>query len=729
LNLGKKNYNLADENIFTTKQMKNLLLLLFVAWTNLASAQWNNDPANPLVVSNEQNFQNGPQSYPDGEGGAYIMWQDDRTTYGKKEVYGQHVDADGNDLWEEGGRLILTDTKDIEWFRFIRYASDGKMIISWYAADDGVANPDDKLWVQELDNEGMKVWANDLAISEESPVGSLSVGYFINVIIKRDALGFQVCMMILTYGYDRIRMSRFSEDGSLMMALNGVEIGPLSIGNVSMTSDGGTGAYVYYSSSNGAGAALMCMRVDAYGEELWENWVSAADANGLSYQFSAIGDDAGVTFVWQGNGVNAENLYARRLHPDGSFDWSGNVLAICVAAGAQSNFHWIRSGSEYYITWADGRPGVVGFYAIYAQKFTNSGQTLWADDGVMVANLSTYSPYPRATFAPDGFIYISHESTVNGYVFQKLNTDGELQWDADGEQVAITSVMPNPNTRSEFISGDNLLAVWGVGLSAGGQDGIYMNRVADLTPVTIIQENVSSCDTYTYEDVTYDESGLYEIEIGEDSILQLNLTLLQSSTSQLEVDVCEEFVLNGTIYDESGTYTQVVSNEAGCDSTITLNLSIQNVNNEVTLNGITLTASESNATSYIWVDCATGEGVGEFTQSFTPTVSGSYQVSLIVGDCSSLSDCINVVIINVDDFEGDRISVYPNPFEDVLMVQSDSDHLIMNVCILDATGRMVLNEAINAKSKELSLERLESGHYTLVVESAQGKTTKQLTKK
>jgi hypothetical protein len=63
------------------------------------------------------------------------------------------------------------------------------------------------------------------------------------------------------------------------------------------------------------------------------------------------------------------------------------------------------------------------------------------------------------------------------------------------------------------------------------------------------------------------------------------------------------------------------------------------------------------------------------------------------------------------------------------MVQCDSDDLIMNVCILDATGRMVLNEAINAKSKELSLERLESGHYTLVVESAQGKTTKQLTKK
>jgi hypothetical protein len=215
-----------------------------------------------MIVSDELNYQNGPQAQADGEGGAYIMWLDDRTTFGKKEVYGQHVDADGNDLWEEGGRLILTDTKDIEWFRFSRYAADGKMIIAWYAANDGVANSEDKLWVQELDNEGAKVWSSDLALSEESPDGALSVGYFINVVIKRDALGFQACMMILTYGYDRIRMTRFSEDGSLLMPLNGVEIGPLDIGNVSMTTDGGTGAYVYYSAGNGAGAALLCMHME-----------------------------------------------------------------------------------------------------------------------------------------------------------------------------------------------------------------------------------------------------------------------------------------------------------------------------------------------------------------------------------------------------------------------------------------------------------------------------------
>ena len=36
----------------------------------------------------------------------------------------------------------------------------------------------------------------------------------------------------------------------------------------------------------------------------------------------------------------------------------------------------------------------------------------------------------------------------------------------------------------------------------------------------------------------------------------------------------DAYTLNGTTYNSSGVYTQVISNEAGCDSTITLNLTI-----------------------------------------------------------------------------------------------------------------------------------------------------------
>jgi Secretion system C-terminal sorting domain len=708
--------------------MKNNLLSLLLAFAPfIVKAQWTNDPSNPLLVSDQTNYQNGPQSQSDGQGGAYIFWMDDRATFGKKEVYGQHVDANGNDMWEEGGRLILTDTKDIEWFRFYRYASDGKMIISWYAADDGGAIPEDKVWVQELDNEGAKVWANDLAISEESPDGVLSVGYFINIVIKRDALGFQVCMMITTYGYNRIRMSRFSEEGSLLMQYNGVEIGPLSFGNVSMTSDGGTGAYIYYSTGNGSGAALMCMHVDAYGASLWSDWVSVADANGLSYQFSASGDDTGVTFVWQGNGINVENLYARRLNADGTFAWSGNSVNICVADGAQTTFSWIRSGSDYYITWADGRPGVAGFYAIYAQKFNMMGEIGWADNGIMVADLPTYSPTPRITNGLDGFLYISHISTVHGYVFQKLSTDGELQWDAIGEQVAINSFVPNGNERTEFISANNLLSAWVIPLTVGGADGIYINRVADLTPVTIIQESVTSCGAYVFEDVAYTESGLYEIEVGQDSLLQLDLTILNSTTSELFVEVCESYELNGLVYEESGSYMQVIENSQGCDSIISLQLTISTVNDGITLDGTTLTATQAGA-QYEWIDCNTGESVGTNSQTFTPTVSGSYQVQVVIDECESSSECITVTVINVLDQTQGEILIYPNPFSDYITISSQTGEMLSEIMVSDITGRLVKNVSVNSVSKMIETDELAAGQYMLMVHSLSGIYTYHLVK-
>jgi hypothetical protein len=709
--------------------MKNTLLIsLFSMLSFGAIAQWNNDPANPLLVSNEQNYQNGPQAYPDGEGGAYIMWLDDRTTLAKKEVYGQHVDADGNNLWEDGGRLILTDSKDIEWFRFIRYSADGKMIIAWYAADDGVANSDDKLWVQELDSEGIKVWPSDLALSEESPTGTLSVGYFINIVIKRDAMGFQACMMILTYGYDRIRMTRFSEDGSLMMPLNGVEIGPLDIGNVSMTTDGGTGAYVYYSSGNGAGASLMCMRVDAYGDELWENWISVADPNGLSYQFSAIGDDAGVTFLWQGNGVNVEDLFSRRLNLDGTFAWNGDAISVCTYQGSQTNFTWIKKDDNYYIAWADGRPGLVGYYGIFAQKLNISGQTAWAADGVLVADLNTYGPYPRITFGSDDYLYISHQSTVHGYVFQKLDTDGNVQWNAIGEQVANTSFAPSATDRIEFVSDENLLAVWVKPITSGGQDGIYINKVADLSPVTIIQQFETSCGSYTLDDVVYDQSGVYEIEIGQDSLLQLNLTINQPSNSQLDVNACESYLYNNVLHEESGTFVYVFPNSVGCDSTVVLNLDIELVNTNVSLDGSTLSAEQEGAT-YQWTDCETGEGVGENAQNFTPIVSGEYSVTITSGNCASTSDCIEIVVIGTEEHNAQSFAIYPNPTANLVMIRGQNAQLIDRVYIYEISGRLVGQISVNNLTAIIPVVHLESGIYTLVIESEGEKFSKILIRK
>lgn len=57
----------------------------------------------------------------------------------------------------------------------------------------------------------------------------------------------------------------------------------------------------------------------------------------------------------------------------------------------------------------------------------------------------------------------------------------------------------------------------------------------------------------------------------------VNVTIGANTTSVLNEVVLDSLVLNGQTYTQTGTYTQVLTNAAGCDSTITLNLTISDV--------------------------------------------------------------------------------------------------------------------------------------------------------
>jgi len=65
---------------------------------------------------------------------------------------------------------------------------------------------------------------------------------------------------------------------------------------------------------------------------------------------------------------------------------------------------------------------------------------------------------------------------------------------------------------------------------------------------------------------------------------------------------CNSFTMNGISYTATGTYTQNLLNVNGCDSIITINLTIQHVDVSVVQNGDTVTAIAYRAV-YQWVDC------------------------------------------------------------------------------------------------------------------------------
>ncbi len=134
---------------------------------------------------------------------------------------------------------------------------------------------------------------------------------------------------------------------------------------------------------------------------------------------------------------------------------------------------------------------------------------------------------------------------------------------------------------------------------------------------TSSSEDVTACDSYTWtagDGQTYTESGTYtHVTTNEDGCphtMTLNLTINESTTSSEDVTACDSYTWtagSGQTYTESGTYTHVTTNGAGCTLTMTLNLTI----NESTTSSEDVTACDS----YTWAD---GDGE-TYTESGTYT--------------------------------------------------------------------------------------------------------------
>lgn len=181
----------------------------------------------------------------------------------------------------------------------------------------------------------------------------------------------------------------------------------------------------------------------------------------------------------------------------------------------------------------------------------------------------------------------------------------------------------------------------------------------DITLKTVYHDTVAvaACETYTWssndqgDDQAYTTSGYKSNTIvGEtnDDVYTINLTINHATTKELTEAACDAYTWatgNGNTYTESGDYTFTTTNANGCDSVVTLHLTIyespifditatpQPVQNsfctgeEITL-GLdgTITASET-LLEEDFSSCTTGESVEINGLSTFPTVSKVYHMN------------------------------------------------------------------------------------------------------
>ncbi|NCU76225.1 MAG: hypothetical protein EBV59_04615 [Synechococcaceae bacterium WB7_1C_051] len=193
--------------------------------------------------------------------------------------------------------------------------------------------------------------------------------------------------------------------------------------------------------------------------------------------------------------------------------------------------------------------------------------------------------------------------------------------------------------------------------------------ITALGPVNGATQQVTACLTYAWHGQTLTQSGTYtdtlQTVVGCDSIVTLNLTISDSIVGPTtQQSACGTYTWNGQTYTQSGTYTYHGTTQNGCDSTATLVLTINQApgNPQVTLNQGTFSVSAQNATTYAWMDCATNTLIpGANASNYTPAVSGSY-AAIVSNTCGSdTSTCEPIEVQSVLELNNGGMVVYPNP--------------------------------------------------------------------
>lgn len=152
-------------------------------------------------------------------------------------------------------------------------------------------------------------------------------------------------------------------------------------------------------------------------------------------------------------------------------------------------------------------------------------------------------------------------------------------------------------------------------------DSVVSVLELEITDTKREQISISACDEYSWQGVTYTQTGMYDYQtesaIGCDSIVTLDLSINPSYHQTTHESSCEQYEWQGTVYDQSGSYLLALETSGGCDSLLRLELTIHPAYESV--------IQISSCESYDW-------------QGVTYTESGTYQyMGQTAAGCDSIA--------------------------------------------------------------------------------------------
>ncbi|WP_300360185.1 ELWxxDGT repeat protein [Fluviicola sp.] len=319
--------------------------------------------------------------------------------------------------------------------------------------------------------------------------------------------------------------------------------------------------------------------------------------------------------IWSSDGTSAGTVLFMNV-PYNDFQTTSTVIKETIRYNNKRYFSMNTNGSGYELWVTDGtvagtqilkeiKAGPWGSdpknFSIFNGKLYFSaddgihGSELWESDGTTAGTIMVKDINPGIQSSAPSKFTILHNKL---YFSANDGSTGHELWVSDGTACSTRLIQDaNPGNMSSFplvigsINNEVILNLYHYDY------GFELWKYTDNSQVY-----ETACGSYTWSanNQTYTNSGIYSDTIpsfsGCDSIVTLNLTILNPSNSTYAHTACNSYDwIDGNTYTSStNTPTFVLQNAAGCDSTITLNLTITH--------STTGTDVQTACDSLIWID-------------------------------------------------------------------------------------------------------------------------------
>jgi hypothetical protein len=188
--------------------------------------------------------------------------------------------------------------------------------------------------------------------------------------------------------------------------------------------------------------------------------------------------------------------------------------------------------------------------------------------------------------------------------------------------------------------------------------------------------------------------------------------LCSDSPSAFSADACESYTVpsGNDTYVTSGVYNDTIANATGCDSIMTITVTITTLDLNTTTTDFTIMADQASGT-YQWINCIDNLPIaGATNQSFTADANGDYAVIISDGPCSDTSACATIAGVGISEVNNLGVSLYPNPSNGQFYVSSTSNDISVKIYSID--GKVVIDNLMITKSNQfIDLVNIEKGVY------------------